>query len=106
MDTPELEFITDSKGRSLGVRRLSRREIMKYMRQWGTACNIESWFSLALVVATVRKIDDRPLPSPQTADQVESVADMLGQEGTDAIGAWYSAQQTVDFSAERQAAKN
>ena len=102
----EDDSVTDSKGRVLVCKRLSRREVMRFMRQWGTACNVESWFSLALVCASVQSVDGAPLPPPVTADRVEATADILGQEGTDAVAEWYQSLPAPDLAADRQAAKN
>jgi hypothetical protein len=58
--------ITDARGRSLEVRRLSRRETMRLMRQWGQASNVEAWLGNSLVASCVRAIDGVPVPVPAT----------------------------------------
>jgi hypothetical protein len=106
MDVNVANEVVDDLGRKLELRQLSRREVMRFMRMWGPASNIEAWLSLALSVATVKSIDGVPMPAPTTPDQVEALADKLGPEGTKAVGEWYMAQPATDLGAERAAAKN
>lgn len=100
--------ITDQKGRTIEVRRLSRRESMRLMRGWGAACNVEPWLGNALLAATCRGIDGVPQPTPATPDQVENLMDRLDDAGIDAIAEWVTAQAEAspDTALEIEAAKN
>jgi hypothetical protein len=96
----------DARGRSLEVRRLSRRETMRLMRQWGTASNVETWLGNSLVASCVRAIDGVPVPVPATPDQVEILVDKLADAGLRAVADWLSEQQPEDTQAVKEAAKN
>jgi hypothetical protein len=102
----ESASVTDSRERVLEVKRLSRREVMRCMRQWGQASNVEQWLSLALLTASVRSVDGRPVPMPQNVEQVEAISELLGDEGTQAVADWYQKQAAPDLGEERAAAKN
>lgn len=103
-----IERLEDENGRLIEVRKLSRRETMRLMRSWGPAANVEAWLAMAVVCASVHTLDNRPIPMPQTPDQVEGIAEMLKAEGFRAIEVWFQeqAQQELDLSAARLAAKN
>jgi hypothetical protein len=98
--------ITDSRGRSLEVRRLSRRETMRLMRQWGQASNVEAWLGNSLLAACVRAIDGVPVPMPNTPDQVENLVEKLDDAGLRAVAEWLQEQQPEDLQAVKEAAKN
>lgn len=99
--------VTDARGRSLEVKRLSRRETMRLMRQWGQASNIETWLGNSLLAACVRGIDGVPVPMPNTVDQVENLADKLDDDGLSAVANWIAEQRAnEDPQAVRDAAKN
>jgi hypothetical protein len=100
------ETVQDILGRNIELRKLGRREIMRHMRLWGPACNVEQWMALALMAASCRSIDGVPIPATDTPDRVEMVADMLGQEGLDAIGKWYQDQAAPELGDIRSQAKN
>ncbi len=89
------QTIVDASGRQLEVKKLSRREIMRFMRLWGTPSNVESWFGLEVMAASVRAIDGRPLAPPDTAAKAEQIAEMLGDEGGKAVEDWFVAQDTA-----------
>ncbi len=98
--------IEDSLGRQLEVKRLSRRELMRYMRQWGEASNITNWFGQAIIAVTVVSLDGKPVPQATTVDRVEATVDMLGAEGFDAVAQWLAAQGETEEKELRAAAKN
>lgn len=100
--------ITDQKGRALEVRRPTRRDSMRLMRGWGTACNVEMWVGQAMLAATCRSIDGVPIPLPTTADQAESLVDRLEDEGLNAIAEWLTEQNAAapNATTEIEAAKN
>lgn len=98
--------VTDALGRTLEIRKLSRRELMAGMRQWGAACNVTMWFSMAVAMASVRTLDGAPQPFPRTPEQVEALSAKLGDAGLEAIEQWYAAQDEPDLSGVREAAKN
>ena len=105
-DAAATATVTDAKGRVIEVKRPSRRETMRYMRMWGTACNVESWLALALVTVSAKSIDGVPVPVAVTPDKVEMAAELLGDEGLNALSQWYQDQPQADLGAERAAAKN
>lgn len=101
------ETITDAEGRAITVRRRSRKEVMRLMRGWGPACNVEYWLGQAMIAASATAIDGRPLPDPVTPERAELIADQLGDEGMAAIGAWYEKQGIGAEPEEvKEAAKN
>ena len=102
----QTETITDAKGRNIEVRKLSRRELMRCMRLWGPAANVQSWLSMAVVAASAYSIEGRPVPMPQTAEQAEGLADILGPEGNEAIEQWLIAQGSPEFQLDRELIKN
>ena len=52
-----VESVTDSLGRIIEVRRVSRREAMRLMRQWGgAACGVDLWLGNAMIAACARTI--------------------------------------------------
>lgn len=97
------ETIADARGRQIAVRRVTRRESMRLMRGWGTACNVQMWLGNALLAATARSVDGVPLPNPVTPEQAEATVDRLDDDGLNAIGEWLQAQAEVDVT---EAAKN
>lgn len=101
------EMITDARGRSLEVQKLSRREIMRLMRQWGAASNVEMWVGNALIAANARSIDGVPVPMPNTIDQAEALVDRLDDPGLTAVAEWLAAQrESSDLAAAKDAVKN
>jgi hypothetical protein len=98
--------ITDARGRALDVRRLSRRETMRLMRQWGQASNVETWLGNSLVAACVRTVEGVPVPTPVTPDLVENLVDKLDDAGLRAVADWLSEQQPDALPAVKEAAKN
>ncbi len=101
------DTVTDSAGHVIGVRRRSRREVMRLLRGWGAAANVDAWVGQAMVAASATSIDGRPLPEPITPDRAEAAADQLGDDGLAAIAAWYEAQGVgADPAEARDAAKN
>lgn len=105
-DAQALFEVTDSKGRVLEVKRLTRREVMRHMRQWGTASNVTDWLANALISAAVRSIDGKPIPVATTPDQIEAISEMLGQEGAEAVAKWFQEDGEPDLATARADAKN
>jgi hypothetical protein len=107
LQTAQTTFtVTSELGKVIELRKLPRREVMRHMRQWGVACNVESWLALALLAASVSSIDGKPMPPSDTPDRVEMIADMLDTDGLTAVGAWYQEQQEVSTAQSRDAIKN
>lgn len=100
------ETITDAAGRQIEVRRVSRRESMRFMRQWGAACNVQMWLGQAILAACARSIDGVPQPAPATPDQVEILVERLDDVGLEAIGTWLEAQAGQNAEGFKEAAKN
>lgn len=82
------EIVTDARGRQIEVRKLTRRETMRFMRQWGTASDVQMWMGNALIAAHAKSIDGVPLPAPISADMVEAVVDRLDDDGIQAVADW------------------
>lgn len=104
---PDIEELTASNGQVIQVRKLSRRDLMRCMRMWGSACNVETWLGMAIVAASVHSIDGKPVPIPQSAESVEAISDVLGPEVLKTVEDWFQARNgEADYSTERALAKN
>lgn len=104
--TQASEVITDARGRQIEVRRVGRRDSMRLMRAWGTACNVQVWLGQALLASCAKSVDGVPLPSPGTADQAEMLVERLDDDGLEAIGAWLQEQSEKSMDELRAASKN
>ena len=94
-----VETITASDGRSIEVKKLSRRETMKLMRQWGAASDVQVWLGNAIVAAHARSVDGVPLPTPNTPDMAEASVERLGDAGVQAVVDWLSDVRSEDLTA-------
>ena len=100
------EVVTDAAGRSIEVRRVTRRESMRLMRQWGAACNVQVWLGQAILASCARSIDGVPVPPPATPEAAEILVEKLDDAGLDAIGAWLQDSAEKSADAFKEAAKN
>lgn len=103
----EVSTITDARGRSLEVQRMTKRVQMRMMRQWGAASNVQMWVGNALIACHVKTIDGIPVPPPLTIDQVEALVDRLDDDGVNAVAEWLNGVNAErDMATERDAVKN
>ncbi len=100
------EVIETKAGRRLEVQRLSRRESMRLMRQWGKASEVSIWFGQALLAACVRTLDGVPVLMPDNPDKVEALVEKLDDDGLVAVADWLERQSSDDPKEFKDAVKN
>lgn len=79
--TPKSVTVKDALGRSLVLVPLQPHEMLDLFEAAGTNSGNGAWVRMALLVCSVRSIDDVPLPYPTMKDQVRGNAKLLGNEG-------------------------
>lgn len=84
-DANRVEYVTDSLGRRLGVKRFSaslKRRVLKAMSaESGTK---QEYFMMAMVACACVSIDDMTVPFPQSEVAIDALIDRLETEGKDA----------------------
>lgn len=85
-DANRVEYVTDSLGRRLGVKRFSassRRRVLKALSaESGEKGELRL---MAMVACACVSIDDMPVVFPMTEVQVDALIDRLDQPGLDAL---------------------
>ncbi len=81
-----LEHVSDSKGRSLGWRKLDALEEFDLSELAG-ANNVGTaqWMMFAMIAFSVREIDGQAMPRPGTKNDLRARVKLLGAEGLNAI---------------------
>lgn len=85
--------VTDAKGRRLGIRELDVMEELDLYEIAGPNSTNGPWLGTAMMVCTVRTLNDAPLPFPSNRNTLRGALGRLGREGIDALYADISAQR-------------
>lgn len=74
--------VTDSKGRSLVLRRLTALDTLRLFKAAGPELSRnEAWLAMAGLAFSVDEINGIPIPTPTNEAQVEAIVERLGDEG-------------------------
>ena len=78
--------VVDSEGRIIEVRKISAVNMMRLYAAVGPEkSEVDRYMGYSILAASVFAIDDRNLPFPRTAGEVEYVVDKIGEEGLEAV---------------------
>jgi hypothetical protein len=77
-----MEAVVDRLGRKLTLRRLTALDKLRLFKAAGPdLAQNEAWLGMAMLASSVIAIDDVPIPSPATEQQVEAMVGRLGEVG-------------------------
>lgn len=76
--------VTLGSGKKLSVREITPSRMLKLLAV-EDAASTPGWVRYALSICSVTAIDDVPVPFPETADEIEQLADRIGNEGVIAM---------------------
>lgn len=98
----------DARGRILVVKKISALERMRLFRVAGAELSAnQQWMGLAAIAVSVVSIDGDPVAPPGKVREIESMVDMLGDEGLESAGQAYLDHFGVTVPDEvKDAAKN
>ena len=86
--------VTDAQGRRLQLRKLTALDKLRLFKAAGPALSQNtSWLGMAVLAASVLAIDDVPVPTPASEQQIEALVGRLGDAGIAAIGAALAEEQ-------------
>jgi hypothetical protein len=86
-DANRIEYVTDSLGRVLGVKRINAKHRFRVVKALSTATGEKPQaLFLALIACACCSVDGDQVPFPINEIQVEALISRLEQEGLDAIG--------------------
>jgi hypothetical protein len=92
--TATCQLITDELGRRLSVRQLSALDTLRLFKAAGPIlAENQPWLAMAMLAAAVVAIDDVPVPSPATEQQIESLVARLGDSGLAAVARLFEPQE-------------
>ncbi|HBK05773.1 MAG TPA: hypothetical protein DDZ81_07885 [Acetobacteraceae bacterium] len=78
--------VTDTKGRSLLLRRLTALDTLRLFKAAGPElAQNEAWLGMAGLAFSVVEISGVPIPAPKSEAQIEGIIERLGDEGLAAI---------------------
>ncbi|WP_424139366.1 hypothetical protein [Roseomonas chloroacetimidivorans] len=84
---PGLTYVTDTRGRRIGVRKIGPLEKMRLFKAIGPVnSRNEQYAGLAMLAYSVAEIDGELVPGFTTELQCEAMVQRLGDEGFDALG--------------------
>lgn len=81
----DIRYVTDARGRVLGVRKLSALERMRVVKAVAQFAAIDRYLGMAVTVASVAEIDGVPQALPMNDRQVEAIIATLDDDGIDAV---------------------
>ena len=101
------EFIEDSRGRRLGVRKLKVLERLNMLKLIGNG-NSDNLLYVSSVSPAflVTSIDGDPVEKPTTQLQLDALVQRLDEEGLEAITLWASRENGQSEAEDRTALKN
>ncbi len=80
--------VTDAKGRSLLLRRLTALDKLRLFKAAGPMlAQNQPWLGMAMLACSVAAIDDVPVPPPVNEQQIEALVSRLGDTGIAAAAA-------------------
>jgi hypothetical protein len=104
---PNKVVVTDSKGRTLTIKKLNALDRMKLFQSAGAELSENSaWIAYALCAASVVAIDARPESFPHSQRAIENMVNILGDEGITAVSKAYKENFTVGESGDLEEIKN
>lgn len=77
--------VTDAKGRKLVIHEMDPADQLDLFEACGVNNANMSWVGMALLVCSVRSIDDVPIPVSTTPQHVKNAARLLGKDGVAAV---------------------
>jgi hypothetical protein len=79
--------VTDILGRRLQLRKLTALDKLRLFKAAGPGlAQNQPWLGMAVLAASVTAIDDVPVPTPATEQQIEALVGRLGDAGIAAVG--------------------
>jgi hypothetical protein len=83
--------VVDSLGRALKVKKMSISDKMRLSKAiGGVNTTNQYYFTICFLACSVVSIDATPVPPPQTEREIEALAERLGEEALDSVGAAYA----------------
>lgn len=80
--------VTDETGRRIALRRLTALDKLRLFKAAGPELSQnQPWLGMAVLACSVTSIDDVPVPTPTTEQQIESMVARLGDAGVAAVAA-------------------
>jgi hypothetical protein len=90
----------DSKGRKIGFKRMKVSDQLMLVRLCGDAASNDVYRAFASLIYCAIDIDGEPLPRPTSLEELHANADLLGDEGVNALMKGEAArEQSVDLDA-------
>jgi len=103
----KLSTITDSNGRSIGIKKMNPLDRLKLFEVIGAEnSKNEQYVGYAALAFLVSSIDGEAVPRPANKIQLEALVQRLDDEGMDAIGAHLQAQAEAAEATDEAALKN
>jgi len=88
-----VESITDARGRTITIKELGFKDRHRLFRAVGKAAQgNEAFLADCMMFASVVSIDGVPVPPPNDKSDVEPIIDALGDDGCEAVQAWFAAR--------------
>ena len=89
--------VTDAGGRRITLRNLSALDKLRLFKAAGPMlAQNQPWLGMAVLACSVTAIDDVPVPTPTTEQQIEAIVARLGDAGIDAVAAVFDAEPAAD----------
>ncbi len=80
--------VTDATGRRIALRRLTALDKLRLFKAAGPDLSQnQPWLGMAVLACSVTSIDEVPVPTPITEQQIEAMIARLGDPGIAAIAA-------------------
>ena len=92
-----MDEVVDSRGRLLGLRRLSVLDRLRLYEAAGAELSRnDRWLGLAILAASVAVIDGVPVPLPASKAGIEAAVQRLDEEGLAAVAAGLTPEKPLD----------
>lgn len=100
-------IVTDSKGRTINIKKLTAFERMKLFQAVGAELSDNSaYMAYALCAASVTAIDAVPEALPHNQRAIETMVKVLGDEGIEAVSKGYKEHFSVGETGDLETIKN
>jgi Mg2+ and Co2+ transporter CorA len=100
-------IVTDSKGRTLTIKKLNAFDRMKLFQAAGAELSENSsWIAYALCACSVTAIDAVPEAFPHNQRAIENMVKVLGDEGIEAVSKAYKENFTTGEGGDLEEIKN
>lgn len=88
--------VFDSRGRTIGIKRLQLLDRMKMFEVIGPEnSKNETYMGYAALAFSVISIDDAPVPRPSNRIQFDALLQNLGDEGIEAVAGHFAAEASL-----------